>query len=86
MNPNNPVDAQEDFDRDGLTNLQEYQLGTELRKADTDGGRAEGRRRSGARHESAAARHGRRRHRRRPRGADRQQSAGSDQLSTCPGR
>src|SRR5205807_1369980 len=25
LNPNNPVDAQEDFDRDGLTNLQEYQ-------------------------------------------------------------
>ena len=24
LNPNNPIDAQEDFDRDGLTNLQEY--------------------------------------------------------------
>lgn len=37
MNPNNPVDAQEDFDRDNLTNLQEYQLGTNLRAADSDG-------------------------------------------------
>jgi len=37
LNPNNPVDAMEDFDRDNLTNLQEYQLGTDLRNADTDG-------------------------------------------------
>src|SRR6266446_208765 len=37
LDPHNPVDAQEDFDRDGLTNLQEYQLGTDMRKADTDG-------------------------------------------------
>jgi len=37
LDPHNPVDAQEDFDRDGLTNLQEYQLGTDIRKADTDG-------------------------------------------------
>lgn len=37
MNPNNPVDAQEDPDRDGLTNLQEYLLGTDPRNADTDG-------------------------------------------------
>ena len=29
LNPNNPVDAQEDFDRDGLTNLDEIQRGTE---------------------------------------------------------
>src|SRR5207244_990956 len=29
LNPNNPVDAQEDPDHDGLTNLQEYQLGTD---------------------------------------------------------
>ena len=36
LNPNNPVDAQEDFDRDGLTNREEYQRGTDLRKADTD--------------------------------------------------
>src|SRR5262249_8677471 len=32
----NPVDAQEDFDRDGLTNLREFQLGTDIRNADTD--------------------------------------------------
>ena len=37
MDPRNPVDAQEDFDRDGLTNLQEFNLGTDIRKADTDG-------------------------------------------------
>jgi parallel beta-helix repeat protein len=37
LDPNNPVDAQEDFDRDGLTNLQEYLLGTNMRVADTDG-------------------------------------------------
>jgi len=37
LNPRNPVDAQEDFDRDGLTNLREYQLGTNLLKADTTG-------------------------------------------------
>jgi hypothetical protein len=37
LNPNNPVDAQEDFDRDGLTNLEEIQRGTDLRNADTDG-------------------------------------------------
>ena len=37
MNPNDPVDAMEDFDRDGLTNLQEYQRGTDPRNADTDG-------------------------------------------------
>ena len=36
LNPNNPVDAQEDFDRDDLTNLREYQLGTDIRKRDTD--------------------------------------------------
>ena len=35
--PQNPVDAQEDFDRDGLTNLREFQLGTNLRVFDTDG-------------------------------------------------
>lgn len=37
LDPNNAVDAQEDFDRDNLTNLQEFQLGTDIRKADTDG-------------------------------------------------
>ena len=37
LNPNNAIDAVEDFDRDNLTNLQEYQLGTNLRVADTDG-------------------------------------------------
>lgn len=36
LDPQNPVDAQEDFDRDNLTNLREYQLGTDLRKRDTD--------------------------------------------------
>src|SRR5262249_55095070 len=36
LDPNNPVDAQEDFDRDNLTNLQEFLLGTDIRKADTD--------------------------------------------------
>jgi hypothetical protein len=37
LNPNNPVDAQEDFDRDGLTNLQEISRGTGLRNSDSDG-------------------------------------------------
>ena len=37
LDPNNPVDAQEDPDRDGLTNLQEYLRGTDPRNADTDG-------------------------------------------------
>ncbi len=36
LKPSDPVDAQEDFDRDGLTNLEEFQRGTDLRKADTD--------------------------------------------------
>ncbi|MET0650002.1 MAG: Ig-like domain-containing protein [Pyrinomonadaceae bacterium] len=36
LDPQNPVDAQEDFDRDDLTNLREFQLGTDLRKRDTD--------------------------------------------------
>jgi hypothetical protein len=36
LNPNNAVDAMEDFDRDGLSNLQETQAGTDLRNADTD--------------------------------------------------
>ncbi len=37
LDPHNPVDAQEDFDRDDLTNLKEFQLGTGLRVFDTDG-------------------------------------------------
>jgi len=37
LDAHNPVDAQEDFDRDGLTNLREFQLGTGLRVFDTDG-------------------------------------------------
>lgn len=38
MNPNDPVDALEDFDRDGLTNKQELlDYATDVRKADTDG-------------------------------------------------
>lgn len=37
MDSHNPVDAQEDFDRDALTNLREFQLGTGLRTFDTDG-------------------------------------------------
>ena len=36
LDPKNPVDAMEDFDRDGLTNAQEFTRGTELRKADMD--------------------------------------------------
>jgi hypothetical protein len=37
LDAHNPVDAQEDFERDGLTNLREFQLGTGLRVFDTDG-------------------------------------------------
>jgi hypothetical protein len=37
LDPNNPLDAQEDPDHDGLTNLQEYLLGTDPHNADTDG-------------------------------------------------
>ncbi len=37
LDPNNPIDGQEDFDRDDLTNSAEIALGTEIRKADTDG-------------------------------------------------
>ncbi|MBM3768308.1 MAG: hypothetical protein FJW32_23235 [Acidobacteria bacterium] len=36
LNPNNPIDAQEDFDRDDLTNAQEIARGTFLRNADSD--------------------------------------------------
>ncbi|MDH5445716.1 MAG: Ig-like domain-containing protein, partial [Gammaproteobacteria bacterium] len=37
LNPNDPLDALEDSDNDGLTSLQEFQLGTEITVADTDG-------------------------------------------------
>ncbi len=37
LNPNDPVDALEDFDRDGLTNAQELALGTDIRTGDSDG-------------------------------------------------
>ncbi|HEU4886575.1 MAG TPA: Ig-like domain-containing protein [Thermoanaerobaculia bacterium] len=37
LDPNNPADAQQDPDSDGLTNLQEFQAGTHPRQADTDG-------------------------------------------------
>ncbi len=36
LNPNDPADASEDIDGDGLTNLEEYKLGTDPNKADTD--------------------------------------------------
>lgn len=37
LNPNDPVDAFEDADGDGLTNIEEYELGTDVNDADTDG-------------------------------------------------
>ncbi len=37
LNPNDPTLPFQDPDRDGLTNLQEYQKGTDPNKADTDG-------------------------------------------------
>lgn len=37
LNPNDALDAQEDPDLDGLTSLQEYQLGTGINTADSDG-------------------------------------------------
>jgi len=37
LDPNNPADALADLDFDGLTNLQEYQTGTDLRNPDSDG-------------------------------------------------
>lgn len=36
LNPNDATDALLDADRDGLTNLEEYRQGTELRNSDTD--------------------------------------------------
>jgi len=37
LNPNDPVDAFEDVDGDGLSALDEYNNGTDIHKADTDG-------------------------------------------------
>ena len=37
LDPKNASDAVIDFDRDGLSNLQEYQLGTNYTNSDTDG-------------------------------------------------
>ncbi len=37
LDPNDPVMPSEDPDRDGLTNLQEFQLGTDPHNPDTDG-------------------------------------------------
>lgn len=37
LNPNDPIDAQEDIDNDGLTALEEFNMGTNIRRADTDG-------------------------------------------------
>jgi len=37
LDPDDPRDAARDEDRDGLTNLQEFRIGTDLRDADTDG-------------------------------------------------
>lgn len=37
LNPNNPVDALEDADRDGLSNRDEYDRGTQILVADSDG-------------------------------------------------
>lgn len=36
LNPNDPVDAQEDIDNDGLTALEEFNAGTNIYQADTD--------------------------------------------------
>jgi hypothetical protein len=33
LNPNDPTDAAGDLDGDGLTNLEEYRLGTNMRNA-----------------------------------------------------
>ncbi len=37
LNPNDPIDAVEDQDADGLTALEEYNLGTDIFNADSDG-------------------------------------------------
>ena len=36
MDHEDPGDALDDFDVDGLNNLQEYQLGTDIRATDSD--------------------------------------------------
>lgn len=36
LNPNDPIDAQEDIDNDGLTALEEFNAGTSIYMADTD--------------------------------------------------
>src|SRR5262249_33530563 len=37
LDPHDPTDALLDADHDGLTNLQEFQAGTDIHKADSDG-------------------------------------------------
>ena len=37
LNPTDPIDGQEDVDRDGMTALEEFLQGTDLNNADTDG-------------------------------------------------
>ena len=37
LNPRDPADAQEDADGDGLSNLEEFQLGTSIHASDSDG-------------------------------------------------
>ncbi|MEP6536731.1 MAG: carboxypeptidase regulatory-like domain-containing protein [Bryobacteraceae bacterium] len=37
LNPNDPTDALLDADNDGLSNLEEFRLGTNMRNADSDG-------------------------------------------------
>jgi hypothetical protein len=37
LDPNNPGDANEDFDGEGLLNIVEYGIGTDPELADTDG-------------------------------------------------
>lgn len=37
LDPNNPADALDDLDRDGLSNKDELQFGTDMRNADSDG-------------------------------------------------
>jgi hypothetical protein len=40
QNPSNGIDPKADTDKDGLTNVQEYQWGTDLNDPDSDGGGA----------------------------------------------
>ncbi len=37
LNPNDPNDARQDLDHDGLTNVEEYRAGTDMRNPDSDG-------------------------------------------------